>query len=422
MNKKIALLIPIFIIIGVVILGFKEFTQFNQISDLKKKKPKAIVVKNLKVDVKKYLQTNKNDVPIYESLDGKLIIVATLSKGQEVNSTEDHNPKWYEVRIGNNYGMVSKNDATLSTNTQHLKDDLNKNAIIKDYLTLNKTPVYSDYKKPYAQIATLEEEVRYPMSVLNKDWLTIDIAGKIGNVKRVDVKLDSGIPVLMYHHLLEKKENKNYRNTSTTITPETFNQQMNYLYQQHFSTITTEDLEGYLTGKMILPQRTVVITFDDGLQSVYRYAYPILKRYHLKATEFMITGRIVKTPFAWNPNKANPLSYPEMDKMKDVFEFNSHTNNLHNLNKHDKSDVVTKPASIVKADIALSQKIVHAQSLAYPFGQFNQQTIQILQALGFKCAFTTNPGYAKIGDNPYEIPRIAVTPKVPLRLFKYLVN
>ncbi|WP_066372395.1 polysaccharide deacetylase family protein [Neobacillus fumarioli] len=422
MKKKIALFIPLLIVVGLVIVGFKGYTKFNHIRSLKAKKPKAIVVKNVDVNVGKYLVTNKKVVPIYESLDGRLINIASLSNGQEINSNGEYGSDWYEVRVGNNYGLVSKKDVILSTNSKHLGDDLNKHPNIKYYITLASTPVCSNHTGSVVQFASLPKDERFPMSEFDKNWLTIDIAGKIGYVKRTAVKLDYGIPVLAYHHLLEKNENKLFKKSDTTITPESFNQQMRYLSQQHFASITTGDLENYLNGKIILPKNTVLITFDDGLQSVYRYAYPVLKKYNLKATEFMITGRIEKTPSKWDPDKLNALSYPEMNQMKDVFEFNSHTNNLHNLNGNKKSDVVTKPYNIVKADLALSKKILNAHSFAYPFGQYNKQTIQILKDLGYKSAFTTAEGYAKMGDNPYTIPRIIVGPKETLNLFKYTVN
>lgn len=422
MKKKTALLISAVAVIVVIIFSFKEFPSLHHPRTIKYIKPtKAIVVKNLNVNVGQYLKTDKNNVPIYESLDGKLFLIATLAYGQEINSKEEYDHKWYEVRIGNNYGFIPKQDAVISANSQHLNDDLNKNPIIKSYITLENTPVFNNYRR-LDRMANLFKEERYPMSVFDKNWLTIDIAGKIGYVKRSFVKIDYGIPVLAYHHFLEKGENKLFRKSSTTITPEVFNQQMGYLHQQHFTSITTGDLTSYLNGKLILPEKTVVITFDDGLQSVYRYAYPILKKYNLKATEFMITGRISMTPRIWNPNKLAALSYPEMAKMRDVFEFNSHTNNLHILSKKKKSALVTMPYNFVKADIALSQKIVHAHSFAYPFGQYNNKVIQILKELGFKSAFTTTPGYAKMGDNPLLIPRVVVTPKISLPLFKNLVN
>ncbi|MBE3568596.1 MAG: polysaccharide deacetylase family protein [Bacillales bacterium] len=420
MKKKVALLVSVIIVFGLVILSYKELKQFVQISSLKKKEPKAIVVKNLNVN--QFLKTNKNNVPIYESLDGKLIVMATLTKGQEINSKDFYDHNWYEIRVGNNYGFISKKDVVLLTKpSQHLKDDLNRNSILKYYITTNNTPVYGHYTGPLVQIASLPKDERYPMSVYNKKWLTMDIAGKIGYVKRTSVKLDDGIPVLTYHHLLEKSENKLFRHSAGTITPESFNKQMSYLYQQHFTSITTGDLANYLNGKMILPRKTVLITFDDGIQSVYRYAYPVLKKYHLKATEFIITARISKISKPWNPNKESFLSYQEMNQMKDIFEYQSHTNNLHNIN-HNQSDVVTKPYNVVKADIALSQKILNADSFAYPFGQYNHRTIKILKELGFKSAFTTTEGYAKTGDNPFLIPRIIVTPAISLSLFKYLVN
>jgi peptidoglycan/xylan/chitin deacetylase (PgdA/CDA1 family) len=86
-------------------------------------------------------------------------------------------------------------------------------------------------------------------------------------------------PVLTYHHILRDEENTRFRHTSTTTSVRAFSNQMTWLRDQGYTTLTMYQLEGYVRNKMNLPARAVVITFDDGLKSVNRYAYPVLKQY-----------------------------------------------------------------------------------------------------------------------------------------------
>jgi peptidoglycan/xylan/chitin deacetylase (PgdA/CDA1 family) len=421
MKRRIIAFISIFTVAG-LIFGFIVYPKLQSHKGKSYNQNKAnINISNLPDN--QLLMTNKNNVPIYEFLDGKSIMIATLPIKEEIKSLNDYHQNWYQVRFGNGFGYIPKKDVAILPYKKHSNDNLSRSFIPKnDYITVNNTPVFKNDTQPFVRTATLLKDMRYPMSVLNVHWLTFDIGGKIGYIKRSSVKIDNGIPVLTYHHLLESRENIKYRRTSTTITPEAFNQQMNYLSKNGFTSLTTTDLGNYVIGKNILPGKAVLITFDDGLQSVYRYAYPILKKDHLKAAEFMITSRIAKKPYPWNPNELKPLSYPEMANMKDVFEFQSHTNHLHFLNARRFSYVVIMPPAVVKKDIALSQKIVNAHSFAYPFGQFNNKTIQILRELGFKSAFTTKNGYAKFGDNPLMINRIAIMPNTSFPQFKNIVN
>ncbi|MFT7750119.1 UNVERIFIED_CONTAM: polysaccharide deacetylase family protein, partial [Salmonella enterica subsp. enterica serovar Enteritidis] len=81
-------------------------------------------------------------------------------------------------------------------------------------------------------------------------------------------------PILTYHHMLKNEENKRFLNTSTTTSDVAFSNQMAYLKQAGYDTISLYQLEGYLNNKINRPAKVVVLTFDDGLKSVSRYAYP----------------------------------------------------------------------------------------------------------------------------------------------------
>ena len=93
------------------------------------------------------------------------------------------------------------------------------------------------------------------------------------------------IPILMYHHVNE------HQGDLVTIAPADFEKQMSYI-KDNFNAIHLDELLSYLKSNRRFPARTCVITFDDGYYDNFAYAYPILKKYNLKATIFVTTSRI----------------------------------------------------------------------------------------------------------------------------------
>ncbi len=101
------------------------------------------------------------------------------------------------------------------------------------------------------------------------------------------------IPILIYHHVNELRDR-------FTISPDDFDHQMEYLARKNYQTLFLDELVNSLKeGK---EKRRLAITFDDGYLDNWVYAYPILKKYHLKATIFVITSRIKEKPSSYRPN------------------------------------------------------------------------------------------------------------------------
>ena len=100
--------------------------------------------------------------------------------------------------------------------------------------------------------------------------------------------MDVGLPVLVYHHILPRESMKTM---DSTISLEVFEQQMRYLADHHFETLTAHQLYDYLEGRLVVPSKAVLITFDDGLLSTKEYAYPLLKQYGFTAIQHIISAR-----------------------------------------------------------------------------------------------------------------------------------
>ncbi|MFK9090168.1 polysaccharide deacetylase family protein [Bacillus salipaludis] len=229
-----------------------------------------------------------------------------------------------------------------------------------------------------------------------------------------------GIPILLYHHILKKSENGQPNNASI-LNLETFEEQMKYLNEQGYYTATLSELDAYLRGQITLPNKTVVITFDDGYKSNYLYAYPVLKKYGFKAGLFLVTNWIAANPVTFNPTGFQFLSWPELNEMRNVFEYGGHTNDLHYRNRGIPA-LLSESEQVILQDFEISRKIVNSAYFAYPYGGYNKRTTELVKMSGYKFAFTTTPANARVGNNSYEIGRKSVGPSTTMAAFKEMVK
>ncbi|WP_409252179.1 polysaccharide deacetylase family protein [Bacillus sp. SCS-153A] len=240
------------------------------------------------------------------------------------------------------------------------------------------------------------------------------------------------IPILTYHRVLSKEDIKDthYINgeiSSMIVFTEEFEQQMNYLYENGFETLTMKELYAYLNEEIEIPDKSVVITFDDGFKDNYEEAYPILKKYGFNATNFIVTGAITNKRYSFSPELAQYFSLKEMEKACDVFDFQSHTYSYHKRDKGKPLNewgvhpayLVSKSNEEVYNDIKTSVHNLNGENLgfAYPYGEYTPDTISTLKDLGFKMAFTVEDKVATRDHHIYEIPRFQIYHNVSLDAF-----
>ena len=248
----------------------------------------------------------------------------------------------------------------------------------------------------------------------------IRVGGREGFVKKTLVGIDRGIPVLMYHHLLHDFENSMYR-TSATISPTAFKRQMRLLADNDIQVVTTRELEQFLKGERNIAKNAVVITFDDGLKSNLIYAYPVLKQYGYRATNFLITARVKNYVQLFDPTNLQFIAEQEIQTSLDVFDYEGHTHNLHYVDAANVSYVMQVSREELIADLRQSVSYYPHHYFAYPFGQYDANTVRALQEVGYKMAFTTADGYVRYGDDLFQLKRKGIYPKMTLQQFKNIM-
>ncbi|ANI30969.1 hypothetical protein PL78_14195 [Yersinia entomophaga] len=367
----------------------------------------------------RYMVADRNS-EIYALIGEHVIPVGEVKKGQLLQVFPAA-AEYYEFKFGHGIGFIDKDDLREINKAQKMNDrlgDLNKPTPNQNILTKRATKIYLEPDTASEELGVLEENLRYPIigklkDRLNNSWYQINIGDRLGYVSGNETEIDNGIPVLTYHHMLKNEENKRFRNTSTTTSDVAFSNQMAYLKQAGYDTISMYQLEAYLNNQINLPAKVVVLTFDDGLKSVSRYAYPILKEQGFRATAFIISSRIKRHPQKWNPDSLQFMSISELKQIQDVFDVQSHTHFLHRTDNARHPILLSRSYHNVIFDFersrrALSQFNPHVIYLSYPFGGFNQNAIEAAKNSGFHLAVTTIQGKVKPGDNPFTLKRLYI--------------
>lgn len=209
------------------------------------------------------------------------------------------------------------------------------------------------------------------------------------------------IPVITYHKVVTDKQKKSskYRRSSLAVSKSTFNKQMKWLHNKGYRTINCEEFYLWHEGKIKLPKKSVLITFDDGHKGVVDNALPVLKKYGMKGTSFII-GKNTYT------NKKGAIKYNKLLQVQKEYpdlEFQSHTYNLHRFFPA-KGDY-----KVVLKDAEKQKKIYGFEFLAYPYGRDTKGMIKAYKESGIRMAFDYGDfGYATRKQNLYKIRRIKI--------------
>ena len=216
------------------------------------------------------------------------------------------------------------------------------------------------------------------------------------------------VPILMYHHIRVNPRPGSPVWASLNLTPDQLNSQLQYLTSHGYQTISLDELYLALTKNTPLPSLPIVLTFDDGYRTFYDSVFPLLKKYKVKAVEFVIT-QVEGAP-----------AYLTWDQIMEIdasglVQWGAHTR--HHPNLPDLSTAaITNEIKGSKADLELHLK-KPITWFAYPYGSYNNFIVQTVQDSGFVGAVSTIYGAAQSKDKLYLAPRIMVDGRFSLAEF-----
>jgi len=209
------------------------------------------------------------------------------------------------------------------------------------------------------------------------------------------------IPIITYHKISNRKEFG-----LTTVSKHKFETQMKYLYSHGYNTIRLKDL----SQEAKLPEKPVIITFDDGYENIYLNAIPVLKKYNFKAVIFIVANYIGHYN-TWEAmqfqQKYMHLTEDQIRRLRDEgHEIGSHSkmhNHLPTLSGNKLIDEIK--GSKIKLEKLLDKKI---SSFCYPYGRFNEKIVNLVKEAGYRYA-TTNLKYDnKKNFNPFTLNRRSI--------------
>ena len=262
-------------------------------------------------------------------------------------------------------------------------------------------------------VGQIQPNMTIQVQRLKGNYFPIIMGGKTGYIHKDQLKVQTGIPVLMYHDILRTKTDNN----TSTLEIEKFKEQMNYLKKNGWTTITPSQLEAWVTKKATLPKKSVLITFDDGYQSTIDLAYPILKTHGFQATSFLITSRI---------NRPGTVSELGMIQTQDVYSYQNHTHAFHMYNSYTNMSLLQQESEgAIFDDLELANNSIEeilgydyrVTALAYPYGKRSPQAIRALKSAGMTSGYTIDEGNVFQGDSLFELKRQRIHSSMTLKDF-----
>lgn len=241
------------------------------------------------------------------------------------------------------------------------------------------------------------------------------------------------VPVLMHHHVSPSPG-------MITVSPENFESQIAWLARDGWTSLTLEQYAGFLAGKPV-PRKSIVITFDDGYLDNWVHAHPVLQKYGMHAVVFVVTGWMGEGPVRAHAGQAGATLPPTPDHRAceaaifeqgrsdavmmrwsearaaieaGTFEVHCHTHSHTRWLQRTDLDAAQRRDGLDR-DLAMARQVLQQQlgevsdTLCWPYGDFDQDHIDLARRHGFRYLHTTHPfGRNVVGGDPEHIYRFAI--------------
>jgi len=223
-----------------------------------------------------------------------------------------------------------------------------------------------------------------------------------GTVENPEVVLSEAadVPILMYHYVSELPPGADEYRRDLTVSPEDFEAQLQYLDEAGYHPITLTDLYLYLMEGYPLPEKPVILTFDDGYRDAYEVVFPKLLDHGFPATFFVLS----------TPAHYESEAYLTWSQMKEM------SNAGMDLQAHGRDHVDLRGRSydfLVYQILGIKEAIEHHTGLVprffcYPSGRWDDDVIKVLESAGYWGAVTTEWGRTQTRENLFEMPRMRI--------------
>jgi len=216
--------------------------------------------------------------------------------------------------------------------------------------------------------------------------------------------MSPSLPILMYHGVDSQPSVINF-------PPDRFRWQIKWLYTHGYKSIPLSELNRCMITGQDLPERSVVLTFDDGYQSLYTEVFPILQQYSFSATIFLVAGFCNKDNYWPGQPSMIPrmklLTWEQIGEMSRFgIEFGSHTVNhprLDHLPANALHDEIVLPKEILESRLGIPVTV-----FAYPYGRYTDLVKDMVRS-SYEAACSTRIGLVKTNSDRYALERVEIS-------------
>ena len=409
-NKGKLTLVILVLIVLLGVIGY--FINLGMVS-LKKED----IIKEINSHYNDFVKTNK-ECKLYDKDDNE---VGTVGKGEELSLDKENitsDTKYFKVTTFGEEYYIRYQDVDKIEKLSEVSDRY------KNYIVFNENIITNDdtsfYDGDDNLVYTLNESFNLPIIIKDDNkygvefnnrllYIKKDAVKEIRSSENTDKKNSSGIPVLNYHFVYEDDDKT--CNEVICHSASQIKEHFSYIRDNEFFTPKMEELEWYIDKKIQLPQKSVVITFDDGTKAEVAKKY--VNEYKINATLFLITSWFSKEQFE-----------------SEYLEVHSHGDNIHNggLCKGGQGgEIKCMEHDKLLTDLKTSrEKLGGSTVFCYPFYEYNDYSIKVLKEAGFTMAFAGERAGGKIkvvpGIDKYRLPRWVIVNYTTKKLFISYVN
>lgn len=208
------------------------------------------------------------------------------------------------------------------------------------------------------------------------------------------------VPILMYHRISVPPADADIYRRDLSVSPDRFEEQLRYLADAGYHTILLDDLLYALAQGRPLPDKPVILTFDDGYEDNYTEAFPLLRRYGMVGHFFIITDFV-------NQERPDYMTWPQIEEMSAAGQrFGSHSRDHPNLSGKSVDYLVWQ--ALGSQEAIVEHLGYHPRWIVYPLGYFDQQTIVVFKSADYWGGLVTEQGATHTLAGIFELNRVRV--------------
>lgn len=222
------------------------------------------------------------------------------------------------------------------------------------------------------------------------------------------------VPMLMYHYVSTPPPGADIFRLDLSVTPQAFEEQMAYLASNGYQTVRVADVVAHLTKGAPLPEKPIALTFDDGYADTYESVFPILQKYRMTATFYVIAQFT-------EDRKAGYVTWEQLREMAAMgMEIGSHS--------MDHLDLRNRTTAFLNNQMAGSKRLIESRlgitvrTFSYPAGKYSARAHAVAQTSGYLGAVTEIQGIQQSNSDIFEMRRVRVRGSYSLTDYAYWLN